>query len=99
MSDKDYRVVGDRIITEEKYRSEQQTAQFMQAAEQFKFISVPFAVGAFILVLIFLDAAWFWRLLWALFAAGVAYIYSIPAISLLILIVIGFIIYKLGGFG
>ena len=96
----EYRVVNDRIITEEKYQSEQSSAAFGAAAEKWRMITIPAAAAAFIWVVFFTDInGWFWKLLAGGIAALMVYTFLIPAIILLFLLVVIVLLAKMGAFG
>lgn len=101
MSDKEqYRVVGDRVITEKQYQSEKSTERLIEAAGEYSFITIPATAIAFFATLFMADInGWFWRILASLFAGFLVYMYILPAIVLVIIIAIFGLISKMGGFG
>jgi hypothetical protein len=96
----EYRIVNDRVITEEKYQSEQASAALADAAEKWGVITIPAAAAAFIWVVFFTDInGWFWKLIAGAIAALMVYTFLIPAIILLFLLAVILLMAKMGAFG
>ena len=95
-----YRVVNERIITEEKYQSEQFYAGLGEDAAKWRVVTIPAALFTFLWVVFFADiSGWFWKLLAGTIAALLVYIYLIPGIILLLLLGVIILMARMGAFG
>ena len=100
MTKQSYRKEGDRIITEEQYQSEKASRENTDLAIRFKIITVPAGLAAAVGSIIYLPVdGWFWKALIAVVAGFAAFLFVMPAIMMIILIFVGWLIWRMGGFG
>ena len=98
--DPQFRQVGDRIITEAQYQSEQANEQMATTASRFKIITVPAGVISAILTFMALDInGWLWRALIAAVVGSLVYLWLIPGLALAAIAGAIYALYLSGAFG
>lgn len=98
--DPKFRIVGDRLITEDQYQSEQSSAAMAETAMNFKYITIPVALITAIATFLTLDInGWFWKLLIAWIVGTLVFVWLIPAFFLAAIVGIGYLLYLTGAFG
>jgi len=98
--DPKYRIVGNRLITEDQYQSEKTSEEMAETAMNFSFITIPVALIAAIATFFLIDInGWFWKLLIASFVGSLVFVMLIPAIVLAVIIGVGYLLYLAGAFG
>ncbi len=96
----EFRIVGDRLITEKQHQSEKSQQENLELAIQFKYITIPVALIAAIATFLTIDTnGWFWKLLAALFAGAVVFQWLIPVICAAVLVGVVYLLNLIGAFG
>jgi hypothetical protein len=95
-----FRIVDDRVITEDQYQSEKSSAAMAETAMKFKFITIPVALVAALTTFFTLDiGGWFWKLLIAWIIGLIVFVWLIPAFFVALFFGVGYLLYLTGAFG